>query len=71
MKIYDITITNFREIKSLQNLKNAEAVVKDIRRQTKRKFSSEKKIRISISRLDGKESIIIICRKDVITSAFC
>ena len=29
--------------------KNAEAVIKDIRRRTKRKFSSEEKIRIVIS----------------------
>ena len=37
--------------------KNAEAVIKDIRRLTKRKFSSEEKIRIVISGLRGDESI--------------
>jgi len=36
--------------------KNAEAVIKDIRRRTKRKFSSEEKIRIVISGLRGDES---------------
>ena len=44
--------------------KNAEAVIKDIRRRTKRKFSSEEKIRIVISGLRGDESINTICRKE-------
>jgi transposase-like protein len=44
--------------------KNAEAVIKDIRRRTKRKFSSEEKIRIVISGLRGDESINTICRRE-------
>lgn len=49
--------------------KNAEAVIKDIRRRTKRKFSSEEKIRIVISGLRGDESINTICRKEGIAPA--
>ena len=49
--------------------KNAEAVIKDIRRRTKRKFSSEEKIRIVISGLRGDEAINTICRKEGIAPA--
>ena len=49
--------------------KNAEVVIKDIRRRTKRKFSSEEKIRIVISGLRGDESINTICRKEGIAPA--
>jgi transposase len=49
--------------------KNAEAIIKDIRRRTKRKFSSEEKIRIVISGLRGDESINVICRKEGIAPA--
>jgi len=34
--------------------KNAEAIIKDIRRRTKRKFSSEEKIRIGIANIIKK-----------------
>ncbi len=49
--------------------KNAEAIIKDICRRTKRKFSSEEKIRIVISGLRGDESINVICRKEGIAPA--
>lgn len=49
--------------------KNAEAIIKDIRRRTKRKFSSEEKIRIVISGLRGDESTNVICRKEGIAPA--
>ena len=44
--------------------RTAEAVVKDIRRQTRRKFNSEEKIRIVLEGLKGEESISEICRKE-------
>jgi transposase len=44
--------------------RTAEAVVKDIRRQTRRKFGSEEKIRIVLEGLKGEESISEICRKE-------
>jgi transposase len=49
--------------------KNAEAIIKDIHRRTKRKFSSEEKIRIIISGLRGDEYINVICRKEGIAPA--
>ena len=49
--------------------KSAEAVVKDIRRQTRRKFSSEEKIRIILEGLKGEESILAICRIEGIAPA--
>ena len=49
--------------------RTAEAVVKDIRRQTRRKFGSEEKIRIVLEGLKGEESISGICRKEGIAPA--
>lgn len=49
--------------------KNAETIIKDIRRRTKRKFSSEEKIRIVLSGLRGDDSINTICRKEGIAPA--
>jgi transposase len=49
--------------------KNAEAVIKDNSRRTKRKFSSVVKIKIVISGLGGDESINTICRKEGIAPA--
>ena len=45
--------------------KNAEAVIKNIRRRTKRKFSTEKKIRIAISGLRGDKLINFNIFKEV------
>jgi len=44
--------------------KSAESIVKDIKRQTRRKFSSEEKIRIVLEGLKGEESITEICRRE-------
>ena len=42
----------------------SERVVKDIRRQTRRHFSAEDKIRIELDRLRGDDSIAELCRKE-------
>ena len=42
----------------------AEQVVKDIRRQTRRHFSAEDKIRIVLEGLRGDDSIAELCRKE-------
>src|SRR3546814_17977457 len=42
----------------------AEQVVKDIRRQTRRHFSAEDKIRIVLEGLRGEDSIAELCRKE-------
>lgn len=44
--------------------KSTEAVVKDIKRKTRRKFSSEEKIRIVLEGLKGEESVSEICRRE-------
>ena len=45
-----------------------EAVVKEIRRQTRRKFTSEEKIRIVLEGLKGEASIAELCRREGIVS---
>ena len=40
----------------------AERVVKDIRRQTRRQYSAEEKIRIVLEGLRGEENISELCR---------
>ena len=47
----------------------AGAVVKDIRRATRRHFSSEDKIRIVLDGLRGEDSIAELCRKEGIAQS--
>jgi transposase len=44
--------------------KNPEATVREIRRNTRRKYSSEEKIRIILEGLRGEVSIAELCRKE-------
>jgi transposase len=44
-----------------------ESVVRDIRRKTRKKYSSEEKIRIVLEGLKGEESISTICRREGIS----
>jgi transposase len=41
-----------------------EAIVREIKRNTRRKFSAEEKIRIVLEGLRGEESITTICRRE-------
>ena len=50
------------------SLSNTEEQVKDIRRKTRRKFSSEKKIRIVLDGLRGEYSIAELCRREGINN---
>ena len=43
---------------------NLESVVREIKRNTRRKFTSEEKIRIILEGLKGEDSIANICRKE-------
>ena len=43
---------------------SAEEVVRDIRRQTRKKYSAEEKIRIVLEGLRGEESIAELCRRE-------
>ncbi|TMU50769.1 transposase [Flagellimonas algicola] len=47
--------------------RTAQAVVKNIKRQTRRRFNSEEKIRIVLEGLKGEESIAAICRRESIS----
>ena len=43
---------------------NSEKLIKDIRRRTNKKYSSEEKIRIVLEGLRGEESIAELCRRE-------
>ena len=43
---------------------SAEEVVRDIRRQTRKKYSAEEKIRIVLEGLRGEDSIADLCRRE-------
>lgn len=46
------------------NKHNPEAVVREIRRKTRKKYSAEEKIRIVLEGLKGEDSIAAICRRE-------
>ena len=46
----------------------AERVLKDIRRQTRRQYSAEEKIRILLEGLRGEENISELCRREGIAA---
>lgn len=50
--------------KSTNAKRPAEQVLKDIRRATRRHFSSEDKIRIVLDGLRGEDSIAKLCREE-------
>ena len=50
------------------SMSNTEKHVKDIRQKTRRKFSSEEKIRIVLDGLRGEYSIAELCRKEGINN---
>ena len=56
-------------LKKLPANASAEQVVKDIRRQTRRHFSAEDKIRIVLEGLRGEDSIAELCRKECIAQS--
>jgi len=43
---------------------SSESFIKDIRRRTRKKFSSEEKIRIVIEGLRGEDNIANLCRRE-------
>ena len=55
--------------KSKRGKDPAEKVVRDIRRKTRRRHSSEEKIRIVLEGLRGEESIAALCRREGIAES--
>ena len=55
--------------KSIVKKDPAERVVRDIRRKTRRKHSTEEKIRIVLEGLRGEESIASLCRREGIADS--
>ena len=53
---------------SARGNQSPESVVKEIRRHTRRKYSSEEKIRIVLEGLKGEASITELCRREGIVS---
>ena len=53
------------------SMSNTEKTVKDIRRNTRRKFSTEEKIRIVLDGLRGESSIAELCRREGINPNLC
>ena len=47
-----------------QKKKSAEKIIREIKRNTRRKFSAEEKIRIVLEGMRGEESIASICRRE-------
>jgi transposase len=52
---------------SMNKPNDPERVVREIKRKTRRKFSSEEKIRIVLDGLRGEESIAELCRREGIS----
>lgn len=50
--------------KSITSKEPSEKVVRDIRRRTRRRYSSEEKIRIVLEGLRGEESIAALCQRE-------
>ena len=46
----------------MKNRRPSESLIRDIKRKTRRKFSSEEKIRIVVEGLRGETSIAELCR---------
>ena len=57
------------KLKSNQPKATAEQVVKDIRRATRRHYSTEDKIRVVLSGLRGEDSIAELCRREGIAQS--
>jgi transposase len=55
--------------KPQRHQEGAERTIKDIRRQTRRRFSAEDKIRIVLSGLKGEDSIAELCRQEGIAQS--
>ena len=60
--MFNLTLIEFKMTEKKK--KDPEAVVREIKRKTRRKFTSEEKIRIVLEGLRGEDSIATICRRE-------
>ena len=61
--------TLFKMKKGPGRPKKSEAIIKDVKRRTKRLFNPEEKIAIVLEGLSGDESIAAICRREGIAQS--
>ncbi len=54
---------------SIRKKSSLESIVREIKRKTRRKYSTEEKIRIVLEGLRGEESIADLCRREGIIEA--
>ena len=54
---------------SIRKKSSLESIVQEIKRKTRRKYSTEEKIRIVLEGLRGEESIADLCRREGIIEA--
>ncbi len=52
------------QMRPKKSTNSTQRIIKDIKRQTRRKFSSEEKIKIVLEGLRGEESIAALCRRE-------
>jgi|TARA_B100001971_G_C18190356_1_gene538216 transposase len=57
-------MSNLKISLKMKQKRSSESLVRDIKRKTRRKFSSEEKIRIVIDGLRGEVSIAELCRRE-------
>jgi transposase len=57
----------FQKECTMSNRKDPEAIVREIKRKTRRKYSSEEKIRIVLEGLRGEQTIAELCRREGIS----
>lgn len=53
----------------MTNKKSTSSLISDLKRKTRKKYSSEEKIRIIIEGIRGEDSIAELCRKEGISQA--
>jgi transposase len=57
-------MSNLKISLKMKQKRSSESLVRDIKRKTRRKFSSEEKIRIVIDGMRGEVSIAELCRRE-------
>jgi len=58
-----LNLTNKNNNKMVVKKKSSASVIKDIKRQTRRLYNAEEKIRIVIEGMRGEDTVAAICRK--------